>query len=329
MRAAAGADLHHLDHRDPQRQPGSFAEPPDAGDLERAGGLRLAVIDQADLRRGAAHVERQHAVEPAFAARCGAEKIAPPAGPLSTSRIGKRHAVSIVVSPPPDSIRNTGAATPSRAQPVLQPRADSAPSSAARRRWRRWWKSAPIRASPATPRDDSDTGMSGSASARMSRARRSCAGLTKACRNPTATLSTPSPRSTGTSARTAASSSGSSTLPVVVQPLRHRQAQVARHQRLRQHDVQVVLVVTAFVAHRDHVAKSFGGEQRGAGALALDHRVGRQRGAVDHDADVGCRDAGGRAASARTPSITPCSGAAGVVSTLTVNRRAPAPARDR
>ena len=81
-----------------------------------------------------------------------AEKIAPPAGPLSTRRIGKRHAVSIVVSPPPDSIRNSGPATPMLAQPVCQARADSVPSAAAHRRWRRWWRSAPTRASPARPR---------------------------------------------------------------------------------------------------------------------------------------------------------------------------------
>ena len=42
----------------------------------------------------------------------------------------------------------------------------------------------------------------------------------------------------------------------VVQPFRHRQAQMARHQRFRQHDVQVVLVVAALVAHRDHVAEA-------------------------------------------------------------------------
>ena len=42
-----------------------------------------------------------------------AAKIAPPAGPDSTSRTGKRIAVSTVVSPPPDSIRNSGQAKPS------------------------------------------------------------------------------------------------------------------------------------------------------------------------------------------------------------------------
>ena len=56
-RAAAGTDLHHLDYGNPQRQTGAFAEPSDASDLEGACGLRSAVVDQADLRGGAAHVE--------------------------------------------------------------------------------------------------------------------------------------------------------------------------------------------------------------------------------------------------------------------------------
>ena len=40
-RAAAGADLDHLDDRDAQRQPAAFLETVDARDLEGAVGLRL------------------------------------------------------------------------------------------------------------------------------------------------------------------------------------------------------------------------------------------------------------------------------------------------
>ena len=47
--------------------------------------------------------------------------MAPPAGPLSTRRIGKRQAVSTVVSPPPDSIRKTGACIPMARNDVLEP----------------------------------------------------------------------------------------------------------------------------------------------------------------------------------------------------------------
>ena len=74
---------------------------------------------------------------------------------------------------------------------------------------------------------------------------------------------------------------------LIVQPLRHRQAQVTGHQRFRKLDVQVVLVVTALIAHRQHVAKALGGDQRGARALAFDDCVGGQRGAMNHHRDVG------------------------------------------
>ena len=72
----------------------------------------------------------------------------------------------------------------------------------------------------------------------------------------------------------------------IVQTLRHRQAQMPRHQRLRQHDVEVILVVAALIAHGDDVAEPLGGDQGRARALALDHRVGGQRGAVDDQVDL-------------------------------------------
>ena len=62
-RAAAGADLHHVDHRDRDRHAGALLEAVAAGHLEHAAGLRRVPLDQADLRRGAAHVERQHPIE--------------------------------------------------------------------------------------------------------------------------------------------------------------------------------------------------------------------------------------------------------------------------
>ena len=56
-RAAAGADLDHLDHRDAQRQAAALQEAVLPRHLEGARMLRLAVVDQADLGRRAAHVE--------------------------------------------------------------------------------------------------------------------------------------------------------------------------------------------------------------------------------------------------------------------------------
>ena len=65
-RAAAGADLDHLDHRNAQGQAAALGEAIGARHLEQARGLRRAVVDQADLGGGAAHVEAEHAVEAAL-----------------------------------------------------------------------------------------------------------------------------------------------------------------------------------------------------------------------------------------------------------------------
>ena len=72
-RPAAGADLHHLDHRNPQRQAGALLEPADARHLEGAGGLRLILVDHADLRGRPAHVEGQHLGQPALLRDMGGE----------------------------------------------------------------------------------------------------------------------------------------------------------------------------------------------------------------------------------------------------------------
>ena len=65
-RAAAGPDLDHLDDRDAQWQAAALFEAVDARDLESAAGLRLKIVDQADLRGRAAHIVRQNGVEPAL-----------------------------------------------------------------------------------------------------------------------------------------------------------------------------------------------------------------------------------------------------------------------
>ncbi len=60
--AAAGADLDHVDRLDLQREAAALAEALVARDFELVRNLWLAVRDQAQLRRRAAHVERQHAL---------------------------------------------------------------------------------------------------------------------------------------------------------------------------------------------------------------------------------------------------------------------------
>ena len=59
--AAAGADLDHLDHRHLDRQAAALLEAVHAVDLEVRRDQGLAVLDQAGLGGGAAHVEREQA----------------------------------------------------------------------------------------------------------------------------------------------------------------------------------------------------------------------------------------------------------------------------
>jgi hypothetical protein len=63
-RAAAGADLDHLDDRDGDRHARTLGEAIGAGDLEGARRARRKVLDQADLGRRAAHVVGDDLVQP-------------------------------------------------------------------------------------------------------------------------------------------------------------------------------------------------------------------------------------------------------------------------
>src|SRR5207248_11315365 len=65
-RAAAGPDPDHLDDRDAQWQAAALFEAVDARDLESAARPLLKIIDQANLRGRAAHIVREHRVEPAL-----------------------------------------------------------------------------------------------------------------------------------------------------------------------------------------------------------------------------------------------------------------------
>ena len=69
--------------------------------------------------------------------------------------------------------------------------------------------------------------------------------------------------------------------------LRDLEPQVARHQRRRLVDEEVVHVVAAFAPDLDRVAEARRREEPRPRALALDQRVGGQRGPVDQRADIG------------------------------------------
>ena len=74
---------------------------------------------------------------------------------------------------------------------------------------------------------------------------------------------------------------------VHIDALRHREAQRARHQRLRLLDHEVVLVVAALGCDIERVAKAVRGDQRRARAAPLDDGIGGERRAVNEHVDVG------------------------------------------
>ena len=61
-RSAASTDLDHVDHGNRDRHPAPLLEARCAVDFEGLGGRRTKIIDQADLRCRASHVEREHPV---------------------------------------------------------------------------------------------------------------------------------------------------------------------------------------------------------------------------------------------------------------------------
>ncbi len=83
------------------------------------------------------------------------------------------------------------------------------------------------------------------------------------------------------------------------------------------------MVEALLVALFENVAESFGRDEGGLRALALDERVGGKRRAVNEDADIARREARLRE-DEPMPSITPSSGAWVVVRTLPLQRLGPA-----
>ena len=282
--AAAGADLHHLDNGNTQRQARSLAEPANARDLERAGGLRLVVVDQADLGRGAAHVERQHVAD---AALSGDERREDrPTGRAAFHQPDREAARRLdrcqaAAGQHQEDRRGDAHRTQVRLQPAQVTRHHRLHIGVCRG----GGKPLPL---PHLRRN-----------IRRQRDRHVRQRLSKDIAHPAFVdrVDEAMQQADGDALHLFAQQQrhqgahrvfiqGAQDVALVVQPLRHRQAQVPWDQRLGQHDVKVVLVVAALVAHRQHVAETLGGDQRGAGALALDQRVGRQRRAMHQDGDI-------------------------------------------
>ena len=216
-----------------------------------------------------------------------AARIAPPAGPDSTSRIGNLRAVSSAASPPPEVIMNSGQATPELAQRLVEP-AEIAVHH-------RLHIGVGGGGRPALVLADLGRDLARQRERHAGHAFRpgcrACAA--RACRRDRRACSRSRPprcraaSSFGASARTAASSSGIRMLPRPSirsgMPKRSSRA----HQRRRLHHEDVVLLEAVLEGDLDRIAEALGDDQRGLRALALDDRVGGERRAVDDQAEVG------------------------------------------
>ena len=67
-----------------------------------------------------------------------------------------------------------------------------------------------------------------------------------------------------------------------IHPLMHLGTQGTRDHRIGAGCGEVVQVVAQLARNLDHIAKAGGGDEAGAGALALDHQVGDRRGGTGH-----------------------------------------------
>ena len=78
---------------------------------------------------------------------------------------------------------------------------------------------------------------------------------------------------------------------VDVEPPRHFEAQLARHQRGRGFEKKVVEIVARLLADLDGIAEALGGQQADLAAGALDDGVGHERRAMHHGMQRGRRQA--------------------------------------
>ncbi len=175
-RAAAGADLDHLDHADLDRQARALLEAVAAVDLELARGQRLAVDDHGELGGRAADVEREQVgdagrgavVRGGERARRGARLEQPHRE--AHRRLGRGDAAGRQHQP-----EDAGEADPR--QPLPAARAGTPRCGPARRRSRSWSRCARTRAAPAPPRTRSRCASPARRAARRRARPRSSAGL--------------------------------------------------------------------------------------------------------------------------------------------------------
>ena len=287
-RTAAGADLDHLDHRNAQRQTAAFGEAIDPRHFEHPRRLRARLVDKANLRRGAAHVERHHLVETVLPGDGrGEDRAAGGSGFDQPHRkanggLGRGNAAARCHQQHRTAKAGAGklAFQPGHvaAHQGLQIGVGAGGGETlvfahlrrhfGRQRYREMGQPARDRVADAA------------LVIRIGEA------VQEADRN-------------GLDVLAGERFDGAGHARIVerhlhralgVDALADRQPKPARHQRRRQIDIDVVLLEAVFVPDLDDVAKALGGQKRCLGALALDQSVGGKRRAVDDEVHVAGRD---------------------------------------
>ena len=283
-RAATGADLHHLGHRHAQRQAAALQVAPDARHLELARLLRAAAADVADLGGGAAHVEGQHLGDAGFARDAGREdRAARRAGFHQAHREAARGLQRGEAAARGHQVQRAAEAA------ALQLRGEPRQVAGHER------LHVGVGAGGGEALVLADFGADGGGERDGQAGQGGGEQFSSLLFMGIIYVGMQEADGDGFDvcafyffdqvAKTLEIERRFD-LPLRGHPFRHRKAQLARHQRRRQLEVEVVVLVALLVAHLEHVAKALGGDERGARALALDQRVGGERGAVHQDADI-------------------------------------------
>ena len=289
-RAAARADLDHVDDGRLDRQARTLGETVDAAGFEHRRDLGAAVLDHAGLGGGAAHVEGDHVLMAGeFAEQGGGEAAAgraafEQADREGACRLGRDQAAGRMHQ----RQRTTEGAGGELALQALEIAAHQRLDIGVGRRGDEALVLPDLGHDLARQRDGELRAGFADDAGRFLLMGRVAVAVEEADRD---RLAAGGIQLTGGVAHGLGIERGDD-LAVTVDPLGHLEAELPRNQRIGEGQEQVVNVVALLRPHFEDVAEALGGDQAELGALAFDHGVGDERGAVDDVADIGERDAG-------------------------------------
>ena len=288
-RAAAGADLDHLDDGDAHRQAAALLEAVGAVHLKGAGEERRVVVDEADLGGGAAHVEGEDAVEVERFGEAAREDGAARGARLHQADREARGGGNVRQAAPGShhQERAAEAALGEGCRQVRQVARHQGPDVGVGARRREAFELADLRA---------HLGRQGDGDVRQAfgQERADAAfvgGVGIGVEQPHGDAGDALPFQDRRQRPHRVFVQRQQDLAGGVHPLRHGQAQPARHQRPRAVDVDVVLLEAVLVGHLQRVAVALRRDERRHGAAALDERVGGEGGAVEDERHVARRTA--------------------------------------